>query len=104
MLLLVNACPIDVDDPGLRGGSLPLQEKLLMSVRFRNIMTMFLMLTHLQMIVSSPRRDAPYSIVLEDSYNRTGRALAGANNETLIQSLFNHDKLRDLMINKVIGI
>lgn len=59
---------------------------------------------HIQVIVSSPRREAPYSIVLQDSFNRIGRALAGGSNEALIRSLFNHDGLRDMIINKVISI
>ena len=62
------------------------------------------MYAHLQVIVSSPRREAPYNIVLEDSYNRIGRALAGGSNEALIRSLFSHDQLRDMIINKVISI
>lgn len=58
---------------------------------------------HMQVTVCSSR-NGPYSTVLDDSFNRIGRAIAGGSNDALVRSLFSHDVLRDMLINKVISI
>ncbi len=56
------------------------------------------------MTVYSPRREAPYSRVLDGSFSRIGRAIAGGSNDAIVRSLFSHDTLRNLLINKVFSI
>lgn len=80
------------------------KRNLSMSFFFQSKLHVAFFFITLQVTVTSPNRGGPYSTVLDNSFNRIGRALAGGSNDALVRSLFGHEVLRDLLITKVINI